>query len=60
MIQHRNPKLGLAGRVALVQAIAGGMSLWAAAAASTVWKVLRRHGLSRPQRTPKPVRVALP
>jgi transposase-like protein len=33
MTFHRNAKLGLAGRFALVQAIEGGMSLRAAAAA---------------------------
>jgi transposase-like protein len=33
MILHRNAKLGLAGRLALVQAIEGGMSMKAAAAA---------------------------
>jgi len=126
MVLHRNAKLGLAGRLALVEAIEGGMSLKAAAAAfsvspatahrwwhrwreaseqarsslaclldrssrpqrsprelaaelqericacrratgwgprliaaatgfahSTVWKVLRRAGISRPQRTPR-------
>jgi transposase InsO family protein len=36
MILHRNAKLGLAGRVALVQAIEGGMSLKAAAVAFSV------------------------
>jgi transposase len=36
MILHRNAKLGLAGRFALVQAIEGGMSLKAAAAAFSV------------------------
>jgi len=36
MILHRNAKLGLAGRFALVQAIEGGMSLKAAAAAFNV------------------------
>ena len=36
MTQHRNAKLGLAGRFALVQAIDGGMSLKAAAAAFRV------------------------
>jgi transposase InsO family protein len=36
MILHRNAKLGLAGRFALVQAIEGGMSLKAAAAAYSV------------------------
>ena len=36
MTLHRNAKLGLAGRFALVQAIEGGMSLKAAAAAFSV------------------------
>ena len=36
MMLHRNAKLGLAGRLALVQAIEGGMSLKAAAAAFSV------------------------
>jgi transposase InsO family protein len=36
MILHRNAKLGLAGRFALVQAIEGGMSMKAAAAAFSV------------------------
>ena len=36
MLFHRNAKLGLAGRYALVSAIAGGMSLRAAAAAFSV------------------------
>jgi transposase InsO family protein len=36
MILHRNAKLGLAGRLALVQAIEGGMSMKAAAAAFSV------------------------
>src|SRR3989475_3989133 len=36
MMLHRNAKLGLAGRFALVQAIGGGMSLKAAAAAFSV------------------------
>jgi transposase InsO family protein len=36
MLFHRNAKLGLAGRYALVSAIAGGMSLKAAAAAFSV------------------------
>src|SRR5438132_6656750 len=36
MTLHRNAKLGLAGRLALVQAIEGGMSLKAAAAAFSV------------------------
>jgi transposase InsO family protein len=36
MILHRNAKLGLAGRHALVQAVEGGMSLKAAAAAFSV------------------------
>ena len=36
MSQHRNAKLGLAGRFALVRAIEGGMSLKAAAAAFSV------------------------
>lgn len=36
MLVHRNAKLGLAGRFALVQAIGGGMSLKAAAAAFNV------------------------
>ncbi|HXL42740.1 MAG TPA: hypothetical protein VN960_01640 [Gaiellaceae bacterium] len=34
MTLHRNAKLGLAGRLALVRAIEGGMSIKAAAAAS--------------------------
>src|SRR6266511_1393551 len=36
MVFHRNAKLGLAGRLALVQAIEGGMSMRAAAAAFSV------------------------
>jgi transposase InsO family protein len=36
MMLHRNAKLGLAGRLALVQAIEGGMSMKAAAAAFSV------------------------
>src|SRR5438094_8149232 len=36
MMLHRNAKLGLAGRFALVQAIEGGMSMKAAAAAFSV------------------------
>ena len=36
MILHRNAKLGLAGRCALVEAIERGMSLKAAAAAFSV------------------------
>ncbi len=36
MTRHRNAKLGLAGRFALVQAVEGGMSLKAAAAAFSV------------------------
>jgi len=36
MTLHRNAKLGLSGRYALVQAIASGMSLRAAAAAFSV------------------------
>src|SRR5215210_7901415 len=36
MTQHRNAKLGLAGRFALVQAIEGGMSLKGAAATFSV------------------------
>ena len=36
MLHHRNAKLGLAGRYALVSAIAGGMTLKAAAAAFSV------------------------
>src|SRR6478672_463280 len=36
MSHHRNAKLGLAGRYALVSAIAGGMTLKAAAAAFSV------------------------
>jgi transposase-like protein len=36
MTLHRNAKLGLAGRLALVQAIEGGMSMKAAAAAFSV------------------------
>jgi transposase InsO family protein len=36
MLVHRNAKLGLAGRYALVQAVAGGMSLKQAAAAFSV------------------------
>jgi transposase len=36
MVLHRNAKLGLAGRLALVQAIDEGMSMKAAAAAFSV------------------------
>src|SRR6266545_4835830 len=36
MVFHRNAKLGLAGRLALVHAIEGGMSMKAAAAAFSV------------------------
>jgi transposase-like protein len=36
MLVHRNAKLGLAGRYALVQAVGGGMTLKAAAAAFNV------------------------
>src|SRR6266542_6746277 len=73
MYLHANAKLGLAGRLALVAAVEGGLSLRAAAAAcrretgwgprlvagatgfahSTVWKVLRRAGISRPPRAAK-------
>ena len=52
MSSHRNAKLGLAGRYALVCAIGEGLSLKAAAAAFS-WKVLKRAGISRP---PKPAR----
>jgi hypothetical protein len=37
MLSHRNAKLGLAGRYALVSAIAGGMTLRAAAAVFSVF-----------------------
>ena len=56
---HANAKLGLAGRYALVRAIEEGLSLLAGIvrrARSTIWKVLRRHCLSRLPRLPQPAR----
>src|SRR5438034_1800125 len=59
MMLHRNAKLGLAGRFALVQAIEGGMSMKAAAAAFSVspatahrwwhrWREASEHGRATP------------
>jgi hypothetical protein len=48
MILHRNAKLGLAGRLALVQAIEGGMSMKAAAAAFGVSPATAHRSLPSP------------
>src|SRR5439155_128557 len=47
MMLHRNAKLGLAGRFALVQAIEGGMSMKAAAAAFSVSPATAHRGWHR-------------
>ena len=56
MTLHRNAKLGLAGRLALVQAIEGGMSMKAAAAAFSVWPATAHRWWHRWRRAGEPAR----
>src|SRR6266511_3247224 len=59
MTLHRNAKLGLAGRLALVQAIEGGMSLKAAAAAFSVSPATAHRWWHRWREASEPARSSL-
>ncbi len=59
MMLHRNAKLGLAGRFALVQAVEGGMSLKAAAAAFSVSPATAHRWWHRWREAPAEARVGL-
>src|SRR2546423_11685869 len=59
MMLHRNAKLGLAGRFALVQAIEGGMSMKAAAAAFSVSPATAHRCWHRWREASEPARSSL-
>ena len=59
MTLHRNAKLGLAGRLALVQAIEGGMSMKAAAAAFSVSPATAHRWWHRWRQASEPARSSL-
>jgi transposase InsO family protein len=59
MMLHRNAKLGLAGRFALVQAIEGGMSMKAAAAAFSVSPATAHRWWHRWREASEPARSSL-
>src|SRR6266487_2017889 len=59
MTLHRNAKLGLAGRLALVQAIEGGMSMKAAAAAFSVSPATAHRWWHRWREASEPARSSL-
>jgi transposase len=59
MLLHRNAKLGLAGRLALVQAIEGGMSTKAAVAAFSVSPATAHRWWHRWREASEPARSSL-